>query len=398
MSLARTACRRSAPGHVIRVGGAIALFPLLREHGINPEALAAEAGLSAEVFANPDNVVPFVALCRLTHLARERTGLCDLGLRACTNTGLAALGLLGYLVANSASVGRGLAALQEFLQVHDEGATAYFASEGDSAVLGYEVLTPGVPGADQLTFGALAIAANVLRSLCGAGFRFHEVNFAYRAPPDVSLFRSFFGAPVRFDAERSALAFEARWLAAPVAGADAFIRDILVVDEVGYLTYGTDAANMLFHVVNDRHKRRRSMIFTTNKPLKAWGAVLHDEDLAHAIVDRILERGRVLHLDGPSMRTKHLGLDDLSTEGVSPQVAGISGILRPEFPEPTTARASISCWTRRASSPPGTCCRAPSTHRGDCRETRLFGHRRLHGERSADGHRAPHRPGGVAVI
>ena len=90
-------------------------------------------------------------------------------MRACTNTGLAALGLLGYLVANSASVGRGLAALQEFLQVHDEAGTAYFAGEGDSAVLGYEVLAPGVPGADQLTFGALAIAANVLRSLCGAG-------------------------------------------------------------------------------------------------------------------------------------------------------------------------------------------------------------------------------------
>ena len=42
---------------------------------------------------------------------------------------------------------------------------------------------------------------------------------------------------------------------------------VLVVDEVGYLTYGTDAANMLFHVVNDRHRRRRSMVFTTNKPL-----------------------------------------------------------------------------------------------------------------------------------
>ena len=86
---------------------------------------------------------------------------------------------------------------------------------------------------------------------------------------------------------------------------------VLVVDEVGYLTYGTDAANMLFHVVNDRHKRRRSMIFTTNKPLTAWGGVLHDDDLAQAIVDRVLERGRLLHLDGPSMRTKHLGLDDL---------------------------------------------------------------------------------------
>ena len=109
---------------------------------------------------------------------------------------------------------------------------------------------------------------------------------------------------------------------------------VLVIDEVGYLTYGTDAANVLFHVVNDRHLRRRSMIFTTNKPLAAWGRVLHDEDLAGAIVDRILERGRLLQLDGPSMRTKHLGLDDLAS-AESTQLARVSGIDSPEFPEPT---------------------------------------------------------------
>src|SRR6266699_3301453 len=111
---------------------------------------------------------------------------------------------------------------------------------------------------------------------------------------------------------------------------------VIVVDEVGYLTYGTDAANMLFHVVNDRHRRKRAMIFTTNKPVAAWGQVLHDEDLAHAIVDRVLERGRLLTLDGPSHRTKHLGLDDATAPNPSPQVARISGIRAPEFPEPTT--------------------------------------------------------------
>src|SRR2546426_8784968 len=103
------------------------------------------------------------------------------------------------------------------------------------------------------------------------------------------------------------------------------------IDEVGYLTYGTDAANMLFHVVNDRHRKKRAMIFTTNKALR----VLHDADLAHAIVDRILERGRMLTLDGPSMRTKHLGLDDPTSNGASLQPARISGIKAPEFPEPT---------------------------------------------------------------
>jgi DNA replication protein DnaC len=117
---------------------------------------------------------------------------------------------------------------------------------------------------------------------------------------------------------------------------------VLVVDEVGYLTYGTDAANMLFHVVNDRHRRKRAMIFTTNKPLSAWGRVLHDDDLAHAIIDRILERGRMLMLDGPSMRTKHLQLDDPTATQAGDQPARISGIEAPEFPEPTRGGPYIS--------------------------------------------------------
>ena len=83
---------------------------------------------------------------------------------------------------------------------------------------------------------------------------------------------------------------------------------------MGYLTYGTDAANMLFHVVNVLHRRRRAMIFTTNKSLKAWGRVLHDDDLAQAIIDRVLERRRLLRLDGPSVRTLHVNLDEAMKE------------------------------------------------------------------------------------
>jgi DNA replication protein DnaC len=114
--------------------------------------------------------------------------------------------------------------------------------------------------------------------------------------------------------------------------------NVLVVDEVGYLSYRSDAANMLFHVVNDRHKNKRAMIFTTNKALTQWGHVLHDDDLAHAILDRILERGRLLELDGPSMRTKHLGLDDpfaAKASTAQDQPARISGTPPAEFPEPT---------------------------------------------------------------
>ena len=129
---------------------------------------------------------------------------------------------------------------------------------------------------------------------------------------------------------------------------------VLVVDEVGYLTYGTDAANMLFHVVNERHRRHRPMIFTTNKALKSWGRVLHDDDLAQAIIDRVLERGRLLRLDGPSIRTLHANLDDAMKEesDQEPDLVRISGKSWSEFPEPTQLHRNLffETWNNRVAS------------------------------------------------
>jgi DNA replication protein DnaC len=114
---------------------------------------------------------------------------------------------------------------------------------------------------------------------------------------------------------------------------------VLVIDEVGYLSYGPEAANVLYHVVNDRHLRKRPMVFTTNKSLNDWGRVLHDPDLAAAILDRVLERGRWITLDGPSGRTKHLKLE--TTVPQDADGARISGKQGPEFPEPTIPKVVV---------------------------------------------------------
>lgn len=84
------------------------------------------------------------------------------------------------------------------------------------------------------------------------------------------------------------------------------LTGVLVVDELGYLTCPLDAGNVLFQVVNQRYLQRKPMIFTTNKPLSAWASVLHDADLAEAIIDRVLARGRIIELRGSSYRTRHM--------------------------------------------------------------------------------------------
>ncbi|HMH50130.1 MAG TPA: IS21-like element helper ATPase IstB [Candidatus Acidoferrum sp.] len=110
---------------------------------------------------------------------------------------------------------------------------------------------------------------------------------------------------------------------------------VLVIDEVGYLSYGPDAANVLFQVVNDRYLHQRPMIFTTNKPLAAWGRVLHDPDLAEAILDRVLERGRHIEMRGRSYRTRHAPLDlNPGSESSPAPPVRVSGNHLPEFSEP----------------------------------------------------------------
>lgn len=55
------------------------------------------------------------------------------------------------------------------------------------------------------------------------------------------------------------------------------------------------------------------MLLTTNKPLAALGDVLHDGDLAEAILDRLLERGVHFAMRGRSYRTRHLSEEETLT-------------------------------------------------------------------------------------
>jgi len=103
------------------------------------------------------------------------------------------------------------------------------------------------------------------------------------------------------------------------ATAEWVVPDVLVVDEIGYLHYAEDAANVLFGVVDQRYLARKPIVFTTNKKLRDWGDVLHDHDLAEVILDRVLEHGEHVALGGPSWRTKHVDPDTLGDLGADPE-------------------------------------------------------------------------------
>jgi DNA replication protein DnaC len=80
---------------------------------------------------------------------------------------------------------------------------------------------------------------------------------------------------------------------------------VLVIHELGYQSYASDAANVLFRVVSLRHLKRRPIVVTTNKPLAALAQVLHMATWPRRYLTGLLERGTHYILRGRSCRTRH---------------------------------------------------------------------------------------------
>jgi DNA replication protein DnaC len=82
--------------------------------------------------------------------------------------------------------------------------------------------------------------------------------------------------------------------------------ELLVVDEIGYLSLGRQGSNLFFQVISQRHETK-STVITTNLPFADWGKIFDSTTVATAIADRLVYNSQILILEGPSYRkrTKH---------------------------------------------------------------------------------------------
>jgi DNA replication protein DnaC len=78
---------------------------------------------------------------------------------------------------------------------------------------------------------------------------------------------------------------------------------LLVIDEVGYIPFEPEAANLFFQLVSARYERA-SLLVTSNKPFGRWGEVFGDDVVAAAMIDRLVHHAEVIALKGDSYRLK----------------------------------------------------------------------------------------------
>ena len=78
---------------------------------------------------------------------------------------------------------------------------------------------------------------------------------------------------------------------------------LLIVDEVGYIPFDPQAANLMFMLISRRYERA-SVIVTSNKPFSGWGEIFGDDIVAAAMIDRLVHHAEILALKDDSYRLK----------------------------------------------------------------------------------------------
>ena len=79
--------------------------------------------------------------------------------------------------------------------------------------------------------------------------------------------------------------------------------DLLIVDELSYLTFSKAHTELLFHVLSNRNERG-SVIITTNLEFSRWGELFPNEMLTAALIDRLTHHAYILDMNSESYRLK----------------------------------------------------------------------------------------------
>lgn len=79
--------------------------------------------------------------------------------------------------------------------------------------------------------------------------------------------------------------------------------DLVIIDELGYISFDKEGAELLFTHLSLR-AGRKSTIITSNLPFVKWQEIFHDPVLTAALTDRLTHKSHVLNMNGPSFRMK----------------------------------------------------------------------------------------------
>lgn len=173
---------------------------VLASFNVPSEPILRTAGLTRQDLEDPERSAPSTDVDRLIGLCVRRTKCPHFGLLVGQHVDLLSFGIAGRLARNSPSVGAALQDLAAHFVLHDRGGVPSIAIHDDTATLAYGLHTAGVRNADQVYDQSAVSMLNVMRQLCGAGWKPDAVLLPRRRPTNIRPYREILAAPLHFDA------------------------------------------------------------------------------------------------------------------------------------------------------------------------------------------------------
>jgi AraC-like DNA-binding protein len=211
--------------YTVPVRSAIAVLDAAR---VRPRELTESVGIDDRRLREPTGRIALHQLVALFEAAATRTGERTIGLRVGATMDPRAYDLMGYIIANSATLHQALHSAARYLPLWTDGALLQVIVDGSAAQVIWDYLDPTIVDCRQDCEMSMRAIAEIARRL-GRGVTPREVHFRHSAPREAGEHRRQFRSPVRFSMPANQIIFDAAALRTPLLGADprlcAVLRD-----------------------------------------------------------------------------------------------------------------------------------------------------------------------------
>lgn len=225
---------------------------LIHELGFDEMAIFNALQLDIKQFKNPNNKLSYDDLGCLLAYCVDYCQYPNFGLLVGQRIELESMAILGMLMKNAPTLGVAMQMGEKHMQLNDRGAVASLIPiDASHVAMTFTLINGATVASNHIIDAATVLHYKLLQALCGPQWKPELIRFAHKRPENHDPFRVFFGSNIEFDAEISSIVFDAKWLSAPVHGANAELFALIVktveINSHTYLCSFSDQVRRALH-------------------------------------------------------------------------------------------------------------------------------------------------------
>jgi len=233
----------------VAVGTLHILLGFLEQHGVNRAELCKELELDETILKDPDGRIPTAKLQSLWRIAIKTTGNPSLPLETGAFINPYTLGILSYLLMNTATLGMAIDKLCQYQDISCAGIRTIPEHEGTHCRLRLEVMDADIVQHSWAVESELSVYLTVFKGLTGVPLAVERADFAYSEPADYSAHVRVFGTKnISFNSTFHGITFPASELERPVLHANTSLFPLFEKHVIDTLNKIQNAGTMSYHI------------------------------------------------------------------------------------------------------------------------------------------------------